>query len=72
MGNRISLWSTLAVLATRALLVLVSTGDEIELLEIEDILAVGGMDINEAWLPSLDALDQEVGSHESRRFFQCL
>lgn len=72
MGNKTSLQWTFSALATRAFVVLVSTGEEMELLEIEDMLVVGGIVVKEDCLPSLKTLDQDSGTQGSRFLFRNL
>lgn len=72
MGNKTSLHCTFSASATRAFVVLVSTGEEMELLEMEDMLVVGGMVVEEPCLPSLSILDQDSGTQGSRFLFRYL
>lgn len=53
-------------------MVLVSTGEEMELFEIEDMLVVGGIVVMECCLPSFMTLDQGFESHDSFLLFLCL
>lgn len=71
-GNKTSSCLSFPVLASRRFVVLLRVGEEMELPDIEDTLAAGPIFLNNVDLPSLEALDQEFESHDSRCLFRCL